>query len=72
MPYKVWVEIEEVDEDGDQINEDTYYSFALPFSSSAVTETLQDALDLGVQMHNAVNSNPVDFVKIDENGELTK
>lgn len=71
MPYKVWIEIEEVDEDGDLINNDIDYSFALPFSSSVRTETLQEALDAGVVMYNAVAAHPVDYVKINENGELT-
>lgn len=62
MPYKLWIEIEEVDEDGEPINKDTDYSFQLPFDSSAACDTLQEALNTGVLMHNAVNNRQVDFV----------
>lgn len=63
MPFNVWIEIEEVDEEGEEVNGDTDYSFALPFSSSGVSDTLQGALNLGVEMHNAVNpSRQVEYV----------
>jgi hypothetical protein len=64
MPFKVWIEIEECDDEGEAINQDTDYSFALPFSSSGRVDTLQEALNLGVDMHNAVNAAcPVEYVE---------
>jgi hypothetical protein len=69
--FKVWIEIEEVDDEGDAINQDADYSFPLPFASSAVAETHQEALDIGVRMHNAVNpSCPVDRVTLTEDGQI--
>ena len=68
MAFKVWIEIEEVDDEGEPINEDHDYSFPLPFASSALCDTHQDALDVAVAMHNAVNRHPhlkADYVQLE-------
>jgi len=72
MPYKIWIEIEEVNEEGDPINEDHDYSFALPFASSAYCTTYQEALDIGVAMHNAINPShsQVEYVQLHKNEEV--
>ena len=66
--FKVWIEIEEVDDNGDAVNiNDAALSFPLPFASSAICETYQDALNMGVDMHNSVNPlRQVDYVLLEE------
>lgn len=65
MPFKVWIEIEEVNEEGDEIEgADSNLAFALPFASSARVETLQEALNIAVDMHNRVNDEGEDYVQV--------
>lgn len=56
--YKVWIEIEEYDEETDEYR-DVETLDPLPFAASANCTTLEDAVDVAKQMHLAVNE---DFI----------
>lgn len=53
--YKVWVEIEEYDDETDESVDRGDLSFVLPFSDSATCLTTWDAVRKAQEMHAAIN-----------------
>ena len=47
MPYKVWVEIEEVDESGEPVPDSRDLSMGLSGAAAATVDTLERAIELG-------------------------
>ena len=53
--YKVWIEIEEYDDETDESVDRDDLSFVLPFSNSAMCLTTWDAVRKAQEMHAAIN-----------------